>query len=336
MRAGAGLGNPRPNPHNIRPGLADLREPGVVTLRVDRTRLLPMADPYGWQITTGNGTLLQLLDIAAREAGHRLEGDLYPQGDDDPLQITDAPVARIAFEADPSMVPEPLFLAIPERRSTKTGFDMSRLLSPEALAVLRDAVGAAGLTMDVAATPETTAPLVTLAGGAIALKMAMPRTPAESIDLLRIGAGEIAPDRDGIDLHGPMPWWMKRLGLMTAENAQTPGTLAYQGGLDNAMGWVAGTPALGWLTTGGNTRADQIQAGRAHMRVDLAAAAAGLAIHPVSQLLQEYSEMAELNARFRAATGTVAPATVQMRFRLGYADRPGPSPLGPVDAIIEA
>ena len=72
------------------------------------------------------------------------------------------------------------------------------------------------------------------------------------------------------------------------------------------------------------------------MRVDLAAAAAGLAIHPVSQLLQEYPEMAELNARFLAATGTVAPATVQMLFRLGHAERPGPSPRRPVDAIIES
>jgi hypothetical protein len=325
-----------PNPHNIQPWLADLREPGVVTLRVDRSRLLPMTDPHGRQITIGHGTFLELLDVAAREAGYRLDIELYPNGGDDPLAITDAPVARIAFAADAGMVKDPLFAAIPERRSTKTGYDMGRLPSAEALAALEKAAGGAGLTIDVAAEPEATAPLAALAGEAIALEMATPRTQAESIDLLRIGAGEIAAQPDGIDLHGPMFWWMKRLGLMTAEKAKTPGTLAYQGGLDYAMGWVAGTPALGWLTTAGNTRADQIQAGRAYMRVDLAAAAAGLAIHPVSQLLQEYPEMAELHARFRAATGTVAPATVQMLFRLGHAERPGPSPRRPVDAIIES
>jgi hypothetical protein len=54
----------------------------------------------------------------------------------------------------------------------------------------------------------------------------------------------------------------------------------------------------------------------------------------VSQLLQEYPEMAPLGRRFRAATGTIAPATVQMLFRLGYAERPGPSPRRPVTAII--
>lgn len=325
-----------PNPHNIQPWLADLREAGVVTLRVDRSRLLPMTDPYGRQITIGHGTFLELLDIAAREAGYRLDIELYPDGGDDPMQITDTPVARIAFEADTRIAPDPLFAAVPERRSTKTGYDMSRLPSAEALAALEKAAGGAGLTIDVAGSPEATAPLAALAGEAIALEMATPRTLAESIDLTRIGAGEIAAQPDGIDLHGPMFWWLKRLGLMTAEKAKTPGTMAYQGGLDYAVGWVAGTPALGWLTTGGNTRADQIQAGRAYMRVDLAAAAAGLAIHPVSQLLQEYPEMAELNARFLAVTGTEAPATVQMLFRLGYAEQPGPSPRRPVDAIIEA
>jgi hypothetical protein len=323
-----------PNPHNMQPWLADLREPGVVTLSVDRTRLLPMTDPFGRQITIGHGTFLELLDIAAREAGQRLVIELYPEGGDDPMAISGAPVARITFTADPDVGRDPLFAAIAGRRSTKQPYDMQRPPSAPALAALGKAVAGSTAALSLAAEPEAAAPLAALAGEAIALEMATPRTLRESIEVTRIGAAAIAAAPDGIDLHGPLLWWLQRLGLMTPQKAMTPGTLAHQGGLDYALAWVAGTPAMGWLTTPGNTRRDQIAAGRAYLRLDLAAAAAGLAIHPVSQLLQEYPEMAPLGRRFRTATGTVEPATVQMLFRLGYAERPGPSPRRPVTAII--
>ena len=39
-----------PNPHNMQPWRADLREADVVTLSVDESRLLPATDPFGRQI----------------------------------------------------------------------------------------------------------------------------------------------------------------------------------------------------------------------------------------------------------------------------------------------
>ena len=56
------------------------------------------------------------------------------------------------------------------------------------------------------------------------------------------------------------------------------------------------------------------------MRLDLTAAANGVAIHPVSQTLQEYPEMAGPYAR---AHELMAPEghTVQMLGRLGYYGR---------------
>ena len=54
-----------PNPHNMQPWMADLRETGAVTLYVDPTRLLPQTDPFNRQIVIGCGAFLELLRMAA-------------------------------------------------------------------------------------------------------------------------------------------------------------------------------------------------------------------------------------------------------------------------------
>jgi hypothetical protein len=88
-----------------------------------------------------------------------------------------------------------------------------------------------------------------------------------------------------------------------------------------------------WQITPGNTRADQIAAGRDWVRLNLAATAAGLGMQPLSQALQEYTEMADLYA---AAHQALAPGggTVQMWARLGYGPTVAPSPRWPVENKI--
>ena len=51
------------------------------------------------------------------------------------------------------------------------------------------------------------------------------------------------------------------------------------------------------------SRATQVAAGRAWVRLQLAAGALGVALQPHSQALQEYPEMAALRAAMRAETG---------------------------------
>jgi hypothetical protein len=80
---------------------------------------------------------------------------------------------------------------------------------------------------------------------------------------------------------------------------------------------ILSAPACTLSVTPGNSRAEQIAAGRDWLRLNLAAAGAGLALRPVSQALQEYPEMAPhydaIHARF-APQGE----RVQMLGLLGY------------------
>ena len=76
--------------------------------------------------------------------------------------------------------------------------------------------------------------------------------------------------------------------------------------------------AYAWITTQGNSRTDQLAAGRAFVRMNLEAARQDLGFHPVSQALQEFPEMAKSFADVHATLGAQKGARVQMLARLGY------------------
>ncbi|MEH6545354.1 MAG: hypothetical protein V7701_02930 [Sneathiella sp.] len=324
-----------PNPHNMQPWLVDLSMDNEITLFVDPTRLLPETDPFGRQILIGQGTFLELLDIAAREKGYRADISVFPQGEPaaGTLDITAAPVAHIKLNKDTALKPDPLFAQITSRRSNKEGYEET-FLSQEDLTALSSFTLNEGEQIGFAATPETIIPLREFARQAVLKEIETPRTLLESIERTRIGAEEIAKNPDGIDLNGPLFWWLKRLELMSPEKAMTPGTLAYQGGVDYAMGWVEGTYNMGWLTTADNSRTAQVNIGRTYVRMNLMATAQGVAMHPVSQVLQEYPEMQEIQAAFLSHLQISGQETVQMFYRLGYRETVSPSPRRKLPDIV--
>jgi hypothetical protein len=87
--------------------------------------------------------------------------------------------------------------------------------------------------------------------------------------------------------------------------------------------WLSSATSFSWITTPGNSRQDQLAAGRAYMRLDLAAASEGLAIQPHSQPLQEVAiqrqQRADVQALLAAGGGTV-----QMLARVGHVEKAMP------------
>ena len=318
-----------PNPHNRQPWLVDLSEPDVVTLYVDTNRLLPHTDPYNRQITIGLGCFLELMRMAASHDGQRVTITPFPEGFDD--RALDArPIARAVFEADASVVPEPLFAYALDRRSNKEPYDTARPLPADTLAQLDTAVSTRfGGTIDAQEVAEWRA----FTREALRIEIETPLTYKESVDLFRIGRNEVDANPDGIEFTGPMFEVMAATGLFTRESAFDTTSPAFQAGMDavfanadTAMGHV-------WLVSQGNSRPEQIATGADWLRVNLAATAAGVAFQPLSQALQEYPEMAEL---FRQVHEKLAPdgGTVQMLARIGYGPVVNNSPRWPLDAKI--
>jgi nitroreductase len=321
-----------PNPHNLQPWRADLREAGVITLWHDRTRLLPETDPFGRQMMIGHGCFIETAAIAARQFGHTLDVALFPEGEPTAASLHDRPIARLTPKAGGA--PDPLFAAIVRRHSWKEPYDPNRPIGEDAARALMAAAGEAGGRFASTSEPGEVSALRELLGRAVEREFRTPAKLKESIDLVRVGWSEIVASPDGIDLGGPFFELLNLLGQMSREGMLDPEGMAFKSTIDGYWRLARATPSMGWLTTPGNARTDQIVAGRAYMRAALAATANGVQMHPMSQALQEYAEMADLQAELLARLNPPAGEHVQMLVRLGYAEGARPAPRRPLDAIL--
>lgn len=320
-----------PNPHNRQPWLVDLSQPDTVVLTVDRDRLLPHTDPFSRQITIGLGCFLEMMVMAAAEDGFAVDLAVFPEGGD-AAALDGRPVAVATFRADPSVARDPLFQHVMERRSNKEPFDLNRPVTPETVDRIAHAAMHSG-RVEGSVDAESIANLRQLTSEALMIEIETPHTYKESVDLFRIGKSEIEANPDGIDFSGPMFEVLGAFGLMTREATLDTSSTVYTQGIaaviantETAMGHL-------WLATQGNTRLDQINAGRDWVRLNLAATALGVAMQPLSQALQEYPEMADHYRRVHQMLATDGE-TVQMLCRLGYGISIDRSPRWPLEAKL--
>jgi hypothetical protein len=307
-----------PNPHNRQPWQVDLGTPDTVKLYRDKTRDLPHTDPYSRQLTIGLGCFLEQMRIAATVRGYAVDMVPFPDGED-------GPVAIATFRQDATVKPDPLFNNIVDRHSCKEPFADT----PVALNA------AAPLTelAEVILEPKRVAAIREITWQAHKIETYTPRTMKESVDLMRMGKAEINAMPDGIDLGGAFLETIMAAGMLSRENLLDPSSSAFQQGIDMYSEMLNSTPAYAVVTTSSNSRKSQLDAGRRWVRLNLTAVKQGLSLHPVSQALQEYPEMAELYAQVHKM---LAPAghTVQMLGRLGYGPTVGASPRWPLEAKI--
>lgn len=345
-QAVAGFGDPRidalayailaPNPHNRQPWQVRLEGDDSFTVYCDLEKRLPHTDPPNRQITIGFGTFLELFRQAAAEKGYRADITPFPQGEPEPV-LDERPIASVTMVKEPSVLRDPLFGTILNRRSTKEAFapqpvDDETFAKLQTLAFTERSDSA----MSFAATSDADqmAKLRALNWQAWSVEYDTALTQKESVDLMRIGAAEINASPDGIDLGGPMMEALRLGGVISREQLATKGTQAYETGISMYKEMLDNTSSFGWLTSRDNSRATQLQSGAAWVRINQAATALGLAMHPVSQILQEFPEMAALYEEYHNVVAVAAPARVQGFFRFGYAAAPDPAPRWPVESFI--
>ena len=310
-----------PNPHNRQPWLVDLSQgDDHILIYRDLDKRLPETDPFDRQLTIGMGCFLELLVMAAAEEGIACDLELFPE----PAGETRELVAKATFSKGATA--DPLFAHVHDRRSCKEPFE-ARPVPADAARELES--HASGIVTDPAEVDR----IKKLTWDAWLVEMNTPHTLQESIDLMRFGKSEINANPDGIDLGGPFLESLMLAGLLDREQQADPASMSFKEGIKIYSEMLHATPAYAFINTAGNTRADQIDAGRRWVRLNLTTTALGLSLHPVSQALQEYQEMA---AHHRIAHMLLAPQgeTVQMLGRLGYGPSTGPSPRWPLEKSI--
>lgn len=312
-----------PNPHNRQPWLVDLKGQDEIVVYCDLDRRLPHTDPYDRQITIGLGCFLELASLTAKQMGIDAAMELFPEGAGYP-RLDQRPVARIRLNAKGATA-DPLFDQIFDRRSNKDPYDLERSVSAPLAADMLSVAGADTIVGSVT-DAKTSASLRALAWNAMETEMRTYRTAKESIDLLRIGKAEIEANPDGIDLGGAFFDTLNAFGLLKRDEMLDPNSQAFQQQMaamrepfDTANGFV-------FVKTDGNTRRDQINAGRDYVRINLKATELGISMQPWSQSLQEFEEVSGHYEEIRNILGVSSDETLQMFARIGYGQAIAPSP----------
>lgn len=318
-----------PNPHNRQPWTIRLIGQDKAELRCDLNKRLPVTDPFDRQITIGFGTFLELARMAAAERGYRMNIEPFPAGEAEPRLDSD-PIAGLTFVQDSAVERDPLFDAIPIRRSNKEVYDLTQTVEPEKLRSIAARGGS------FSSDPELIARLRKHILTGIETELLTHDANMESVELMRIGYDEIDTNPDGIDLGGPMIEAGKLAGQIDREQLADPDSQASQIGRDQMAETYGSIGALYWIVTPTNSRPDQLEAGRQYVRANLQATKLGLSMHPMSQTLQEYDEVAESYEKVHQILGTSGTERVQMLARLGYGPSIGPSPRWPLEAHLEA
>jgi hypothetical protein len=326
-----------PHSHNLQSWLVDLRTPDEILLRCDLDRLLPETDPFSRQIMMSHGTFLELLDMAARERGLRADISLFPEGPFGPSGLDQRPVARIRLVRDLTVSKDPLFAQILNRRTNRSAYELARPVPPDAWSAMAESVKPNSLRFGFAGLeqPEALRRHRAIAAEAWRIELTTPQKMLETYKVLRVGAAEIGQHRDGLVVLDRIPVLMSKVGLFDRSKPPAPDDYATTSQIKDFNAKLDSTPGFLWMVTDGNDRSTQVNAGRAYARVQLAATAAGIALQPMQQALQEYPEQAKPYAEIRSLLDASQPnQTVQMWARAGFAPPVGPAPRRGVDAQL--
>lgn len=318
-----------PHSHNLQSWLVDLSVPGEVILHCDLTRLLPETDPFYRQIMMSHGTFLEMLDLAAREQGMKADIELFPEGIFGPDKLDQRPVARIKLTRDPEVAKDPLFAQILRRHTNREAYDPAKAVPEDAVAAMAESTKSYGIRFGFVGLDKPAELLKhrSIAKEAWKIELTTPEKILETYRVLRIGPDEIAKYKDGIYIKSRFLGLLVKFGLFDRTKAPSADSFATTGQIETFNKNLDSTPGFLWMITEGNERSQQVQAGRAYARVQLAGTAHGLAMQPLSQALQEYPAVAGPYEAIHTLLQAPKPQyTVQMWARVGYGPEVEPAP----------
>ncbi len=310
-----------PNPHNKQPWVVDLTGPDSFDLYVDQGRLLPETDPPFRQVHIGQGTFLENAALAAGQHGYRMDVVYFPKGLYGNTQMADKPVASVTLIKDANVNADPLFAQLTKRQSNKRVYDETPI-SPAQLAALAGSVN--GVALNLSNDAAQRRKLAAIAAQAMQIETSDKARDAETIAMFRFNNDEVGRFRDGFGVAQTGIMGLKKFAaetfFMNREKAEAASSEFGAQALQITTDQANSAAAFGWITTPSNSRLDQVLTGRAYERVNLKATELGLAMHPMSQVLQEYADMSVLKRQFLDFLDVPQGHTVQMLFRLGLAE----------------
>ncbi|KAI7253410.1 hypothetical protein KC345_g11379 [Hortaea werneckii] len=310
--------------HNMQPWRIklDQKNDKVFTLYADNRRLSPAVDPEARQLMISQGTFLEYVRIAGQQLGYRVDIKLFPEGDYDESRLEESmaskPVARLTLN-NISLVSQPPLYNYLFQPDTNRGPYTSDKLSPAQVKDLQSINDISGLQMNIVQDAENMKVLGDYAEKAAVIEAGVDSVMQESARIFRANEREKNQFRDGFSVEGQGTSGIMRhilQGAVTLFPSMNEGKAASKQFINSTTASVNSTPAYALIISDDNSRVSQVRSGMLYSRLTLTAHLQGLAMQPLSQVLEEYPEMSGLYSgihRRYAAPGQ----TIQMLARVG-------------------
>jgi hypothetical protein len=292
----------------------------------DWSRLLPITDPHGRQMTISCGAALLNIRVALRAFSCHVATDLLPDKNSPEL------LARVTVSGveQPSESDQRLRDAIVSRR-TNRGELLDRPLSPELLAALAAASSSEDTILEIATAPSAKDSVADLIVQAHENLLANPDYQREMGDWIGDRIREVPPvTLSGASIAGKTPTLptQRELRIPTAASAtrmfsRNPEALA------RLSRHLTAAPIIALVATRDDTQRSWMAAGQGLQRALLEATANGAS----ASFLNAPIEVPSLRPKLARIFGT--ESTPQLLLRFGYGRELPPEPRRPIAAVLD-
>jgi len=311
------------NSHNLQPWIIrlDPKDPMVFSLYADSERLSIQVDPFARQIMISQGAFLEYVRVAGDGLGYKAEIELFPDGNYDETNLEESmglkPVAKVTLiRTGPQDNPLYSYMYLPDTNRQaylETPFDAERINQ------LHNINDDEDITLNIYQDQKNREKLAGYAMEGAIIESGVHRINEKSAMLFRANEYQKNRHRSGFSLEGQGTTGIKKhimQGLITIIPSINSENTSADLFVKSTRTAINHTPAYALVISKGNTRAEQVRSGMLYSRLVLTAHQLGLAVQPLSQVLEEYPEMKE---QYNKVHGEFAEqgSTIQMLLRLG-------------------
>ncbi|WP_324293175.1 Acg family FMN-binding oxidoreductase [Lacrimispora defluvii] len=319
------------NNHNMQPWKVklDKEDPMVFYLYADSLRTTREVDPLYRQMMITQGTFLEYVRVAGEKEGFQTEIAIFPEGEYEENDILSSmnkkPVAKIILipaQKKESPLYSGIYLADTNRGNYKMEAPDSSQISQLLKLPDQDSLSIKLYTdhADLNKIGNYVMESATIEAG-------VTRAMDESNAIFRPNEKEKNKYRWGFSVEGQGASGFKRYllqGLITMFPSINEGKGASENFIHYTKTAVDHTAAYALITTSANTRTDQVLSGMLYSRMILTGHTMGLAMQPLSQVLEEYPEMKQPYDNFRKDYACQGQ-TIQMLVRIGKPETAAPN-----------
>jgi hypothetical protein len=311
-----------PSPHNTQCWFIDTLSCNEMLLYVKH--VLPETDPPARQIHMGAGCFIELMAIGMSNEGYETKVEYFPFGEYkiQKNKIAEKPLAKISFIKNSSIQKDVLYDFIYQRGTNRKPYT-GKMIKLEEFNQIKLLMGKAHSEMTFISGESDMKPYLDIFSKAMEIETKTKMTNEETRKMFRFSEEERHTKKDGISIPqmgtDGMGKMFAEMSLKNGDSINWHSDKIFKATMKGINKGVYSSKGIIMFKTSTNTMLDWILIGRDYARYNVAIAKLGIVTHPYNQVIQEYSQMEELQKEFNKLTKTKSGEKIQMIVRVGRA-----------------